>query len=167
MKTKQVFAIAALGWLAGCGSGSGGGGPIGPAPADVTGTYAAGHIFVLVGLGPITEAPCPGTLEIESQSGASFTGQVSLDAVGECAGFGGVTGTVAGTVSGNEIALTVTGIEDPLAALGCIVTGGEPAFTGTVTTTTIQVTRRIAGRCTIGGDTIEAEVDWTIQATKV
>lgn len=165
MDPKELLVIAATVALAGCSGGSYG--PSGPAPpADLTGTYAAAHTFILVGVGPINDQPCPGTLEIQSQSGYGFTGVISLDAAGDCEGIGGVTGAVSGTTSGNQVTLSITGIEDPLAALGCQITGGEPSFTGTATTTEIDVSRRIEGMCTVGSQTLEADVDWRIVATK-
>lgn len=160
--------FAAVSILAGCGGsgGDGGDGPTGTPPADLTGTYAVEHTFNLVGAGPITEDPCAGTLEIETQSGNSFSGTVTVDAVGDCVGFGGVVGGVSGSVAGNQITFTVSGIEDPLAALGCEITGGAESFMGTVTTTRIEASRRIEGECTLGDETIPATVVWEIDGTK-
>ena len=159
--------LAAVSILAGCGGsgGSGNGGPTGP-PADLRGTYAVEHTFNLVGAGPITEEPCAGTLVIENQSGSSFSGTMTVDAVGECVGFGGVIGTVSGSVAGSQITFTVSGIQDPLAALGCAITGGAESFSGTVTTTRIEASRRIEGECMLGDETIVAQVVWEIDGTK-
>ncbi|MBA3583715.1 MAG: hypothetical protein H0W36_04160 [Gemmatimonadetes bacterium] len=156
-------ALLALGILGSACGGGGGGGPIAP-PSSVTGTYAVEHTFLLAGL-PITEEPCTGTLEIAEQTGNTFSGTVTLDPVGECTGIGG-EGQISGTLGGSQVSLTISGIDDPLAALQCAITGGDSAHTGTISSTTISVSRQIEGSCTIGGDTIVAQVVWKIEGTK-
>ncbi len=159
----RMRALLALGILGSACGGGGGGGPIAP-PVSVTGTYAVEHTFLLEGL-PITEQPCTGTLEISEQTGNTFSGTVTLDPVGECAGIGG-EGQVSGTLGGSQVSLTISGIDDPLAALQCAITGGVAAHTGTISSTTISVSRQIEGSCTIGGETIDVQVVWQIEGTK-
>ena len=166
MVTKPKLG-GALTWVAAAllACGGGGGGPTGMPAANVVGHYTVTHTGVLAGLEAIS---CPGELDITNQTGTSFSGTVTVEAVGDCLGLAG-SGSISGTVtSGGALTFTITiaSLEELLEALACEIVGGDPTFTGSAGTAGISASRTIALSCDIQGGTLETDFEYTISGPK-
>jgi hypothetical protein len=158
--TGTVLICAAAVSLA-CGGGGGNGGPTGTPSANVVGHYSITHTGSLPGLEAIS---CPGDLDITSQTGNTFSGTITINAVGDCQTLAG-TGAVSGTVTSSgavTFAITISNLEQLLETAGCDIVGGDPMFTGSAGTAGISASRTISLSCEIEGDTLDIDFEYTI-----
>ncbi len=159
---RSLLALIALAAIS-CGGGSG---PTGGGETVVlTGSWDAVHEFSLLGEPFRT---CGGQLLVESQTGGSFSGQLTIPADGGCSESGAV-GTVSGTVSGSTVTFTVQGlgIDGFLQTLGCTrlsVTG----FSGTASEASLIASETQTFRCTNPetGEVTQAPFVWRISAER-
>lgn len=160
--TRSIAVLAVLAVALACGGGDGGGGPTGP--VTVTGTYEGTHSF---SLGPVPfDQPCEGRVTIGQQSGASFTGTLTVDNTGICADFGD-SGAITGTVEGNQVRFDLDGfgIEELLAGIGCVPTQPESLFIGRLEGDRLTVTLSRDFTCPDQGIP-SVTVTWSIDATR-
>ncbi len=143
------------------GGGGGGGGPTGTPVGDLRGSYTVTHSLSLAGL---TIGECTGALVIASMNGNAFAGTISITDQDRCAGLIG-QGTIQGMLGeGDAVTFTVTlpGLEELLAQVGCVILSGGDTFTGTASSTRVRGTRRNQ----VGCDGNQAEGQWQIVAEK-
>lgn len=159
-------------WLSACGD------PIGnpdpfmfPDAIDFRGEYSVNHLFSVPGTA--RSSGCTGDALLGSDLGLGFSGTIGIDASGPCAVLPGDVGQIVGAVSGQTISFSVEGLADPLAAIGCSITGGLRHFDGTYTTRqvvdvtrvqTLRGTREVNATCE--GLAGEVPARWEIRATR-
>lgn len=131
-----------------CSGGGGGGGPMGTPVDDIQGMYAVVHTLRL---NAVNVAECAGVLDITSQSGSIFSGTISISGTGNCQEFAS-QGALNGTVSSSgalSFTISLSALDDLLAAASCEIVGGSETFTGTATTTGVSATRTNTLRCEV------------------
>lgn len=170
--SPRVAAVLAVG-LSACGD------PIGdpdiftfPDVVDFRGDYGVTHTFSVPGTA--RTAGCTGDAQLSTDQLFGFGGTLDIDASGPCAGLPGDVGQVVGAISGSQtITFSVEGLRDPLAAIGCSITGGPRNFEGTFTTRqvvdvvrvqTLRGTRDVRATCDGGPEEVGAR--WEIRASR-
>ena len=141
-----------------------------PDLVEFDGRFSVTHSFSLPGTA--TSAGCTGDADLDSDRGIQFSGTIDIDASGPCAGITNKVGQILGSIRGEAITFAVSGLPDPMAAIGCSTIGGPLVFEGSYTVRevpddlavvqTLRGTRELRAMC---GD---AEVDarWEIHASR-
>ena len=157
--------------LAACTDPSGIPGPIVlPELVDFNGRYSVTHSFSVPGTA--LTAGCTGDADLSSNLGLAFGGTIDIDASGPCAEITNRVGQLLGSVRGEEITFSLSGLPDPMAALGCATIGGPEAFLGSYTTRLlpddVALVQTLRGTRDLRADCDDGEVDarWEIRASR-
>lgn len=165
-------AALAVASIAACGTPTTTGLPPEPFPdvIDFGGAYTVGHTMTASGLGRSTG--CTGSAIMTNDLGISIQGSVGISGTGACAQFNNASGQLFGTIRDEVIMFSLSGLPDPFVVIGCQLSGGDPAFTGTFQTrdignevvrvTSFRATRHVRATC----DGQEVDAEWELRGSR-
>lgn len=163
---RKVWILAASLFWAACSGDE----ATGPAGLDVRGTYVGSWMMTLSvpQLGQSVDIPCPGSVTISTQSGASVSGTFVIRETDDCSA---TSGTMNGTVrsdGGINFTIDVPGVEqDPFeVVLGCRFVGGDSQFNGTIAGGQLNANASATYDCPVNGSLVRVNFRVTLSATK-
>lgn len=141
-----------------------------PDLVEFEGRFSVTHSFSVPGTA--ISAGCTGDADLSSGVGLAFGGTIDIDASGPCADITNRVGQILGSIRGETITFSVSGLPDPMAAIECSTVGGPAAFEGSYTirevpgdlaiVQTLRGTRDLTAEC--GGEEVPAR--WEIHARR-
>jgi hypothetical protein len=141
-----------------------------PDLVEFEGRFSVTHSFSVPGTA--ISAGCTGDADLSSGVGLAFSGTIDIDASGPCADIPNRVGQILGSIRGEIITFSLSGLPDPLAAIECSTIGGPAAFEGSYTIRevagdlavlqTLRGTRDLRAEC---GDE-EVLARWEIRARR-
>ncbi|MGH7543665.1 MAG: hypothetical protein ACREK7_06965 [Gemmatimonadota bacterium] len=141
-----------------------------PELVEFEGRFSVTHSFSIPGTA--VSAGCTGDADLSSGVGLAFGGTIDVDASGPCADIPNRVGQILGSIRGEIITFSLSGLPDPLAAIECSTIGGPAAFEGSYTIRevpgdlavlqTLRGTRELRAEC---GDE-EVTARWEIRASR-
>lgn len=141
-----------------------------PELVEFDGRFSVTHSFSVPGTA--ISASCTGDADLDSDRGIQFSGTIDIDASGPCSDITSRVGQILGSIRGEAITFSVSGIPDPMAAIECVTVGGAPVFEGSYTirevpgdlalVQTMRGTRELRAEC--GSEEVGAR--WEIRASR-
>ena len=141
-----------------------------PELVEFEGRFSVTHSFSVPGTA--ISAGCTGDADLSSDFGLGFGGTIDIDASGPCADIPNRVGQILGSIRGEVITFSVSGLPDPMTVIECTTIGGPPAFEGSYTVRevpgdlavlqTLRGTRDLTVECADG----EVTARWDIRASR-